>query len=319
LACAVLYAASSFAETKSKSAKEAAAERLARKGRAEEAVKIYKELLNEDQGNAAIVSALAELQAKLGRYNEAAALYAALFTKKVRKLRAQRQRGLSDEALHIYHKIDTMPHGNPRASVEVADALMSAGKVDWARKELEKALSIDPGYADAYFYLGKNYQMKGDLRAAAGALEKAVELNPSNYYARNNLGGLYMQMDRLDQATGQFTAAVEVKKDNALSHYNLAVVSVIKGRYPQAVKHLQDALTYAPADMNARGLLAIVYFEKLQDYRSALRVYERILSDKTDITGREALAIQERIARCKEEIKKGGTSKSRNPDMGNRR
>jgi len=311
ICAAVLVAAVSFAETKSgqvrpSSSKLAAAERLAAKGRTEEALKVYRELLKENPDNKAIMRSAADLQAKLGRFNEAALLYAELFRSKVRKLRAQRQRELSGEALKLYHRIDTMRHGNPRVCIGIADDLMSMGKLDWARQELEKALEIDPGSSDAYFYLGKNYQLKGDPRAAVTALEKAVALNPRNYYARNNLGGLYIQMDRLDLAAQQFSAAIELKKDNSLSYYNLGLVCALKDEYPRAVRCLKDAIAYAPGDMNAHELLANIYFERMQDYASARPLYEKILREKGDITGREALKVQERIRQCSERMPHGG-------------
>lgn len=302
----VSFAAEQGAAAKPPSAKAAAAERLAKKGRTEEAIKIYQEILRENKSDAATASRLADLQAKLGRYDEAASLYAAMFEKKIRKLRAQRQRDLSGEALQLYHRIDTMPHKNPGVCMTVAEALMSMGKLDWARQEIEKALAIDPGYADAYFYLGKNYQLKGDITRAVASLEKAVELDPSNYYARNNLGGLYIQLDRLDDAAKQFTAAIEAKKDNSFSYYNLGVVSVMREDYQKAVGYLRDALTYAPGDMNANELLANIYFEQAKDYRAALPVYEKLLKYKPDITGADALRYQERIRRCRDALKGAG-------------
>ncbi len=61
------------------------------------------------------------------------------------------------------------------------------------RTELEKAIAIDPSYADAYSLLAFTDAMRGDRDAALEHARKAVELNPRGEHLRFNLAMAQMQ------------------------------------------------------------------------------------------------------------------------------
>ncbi|MGH9340797.1 MAG: tetratricopeptide repeat protein [Acidobacteriota bacterium] len=64
----------------------------------------------------------------------------------------------------------------------------------------QKALSLDPGYATAYYQYGKTLVRLSQFEKAAGVLEKAVELKPDLYEAYYPLGQVYRRLGKTEKA-----------------------------------------------------------------------------------------------------------------------
>ena len=50
----------------------------------------------------------------------------------------------------------------------------------------ERAIKLDPTYAQAYNNLAIGYEQQGDFEKARNAYQKALELNPNNQYIKQN-------------------------------------------------------------------------------------------------------------------------------------
>lgn len=89
-----------------------------------------------------------------------------------------------------------------RARKEFDKANELLRKQDWshAARDLQKALTIDPGFAGAYNNLGVAYANLGDIVSERNALHKAIELNDHFALAYVNLG-------RMDITNGNYPAA----------------------------------------------------------------------------------------------------------------
>lgn len=69
-----------------------------------------------------------------------------------------------------------------------------------AQKRLEKAVTLNPEFADAYNVLASIYRVQGMGDEALQAMEKAVALSPRNEFYAFNLAHLYMERRRYDDA-----------------------------------------------------------------------------------------------------------------------
>jgi tetratricopeptide (TPR) repeat protein len=92
--------------------------------------------------------------------------------------------------------------GSP-ASTEPAEAL------------LQKAVSIDPKLAEAYFQLGNLYSERGNNKAAVSNYQKALEANPQMGEAHYRLGLIYKHMGYEAKAHEEFQAHLQVEKTQA--------------------------------------------------------------------------------------------------------
>lgn len=69
-----------------------------------------------------------------------------------------------------------------------------------ASKKYERAVKIDPSYAEAYSNLGYTYRKQEKFDKAVRAYKKAIELNPKLAEAHEYLGEAYAEMGKFDLA-----------------------------------------------------------------------------------------------------------------------
>ncbi|MBI2486341.1 MAG: tetratricopeptide repeat protein [Deltaproteobacteria bacterium] len=93
-------------------------------------------------------------------------------------------------------------------------------KLDKAITEFNKAIKIDPSYAEDYFTRGTTYDTKGQCDNAISDLSKAIELNPGYAEAYNNRGITYVNKGQYDQAISDFTKAIQINPKDAEVYYN---------------------------------------------------------------------------------------------------
>jgi len=67
-------------------------------------------------------------------------------------------------------------------------------------KELETAISLDPGFADAYTLLAFAQARSGETQKGLASMQKAVSLSPRNEQYRFNLAQMYLNSQQPDQA-----------------------------------------------------------------------------------------------------------------------
>lgn len=58
---------------------------------------------------------------------------------------------------------------------------------DKAAESFDKVLNLNPGSADAYYYMGEMYEAKGEMQKAKAQWRKAYNLNPDHYKSKLKL------------------------------------------------------------------------------------------------------------------------------------
>lgn len=160
--------------------------------------------------------------------------------------------------------------------------------IDGAQHDLQKAVQIDPKFADAWYELGKMEQHNNKLPDALAAYQKAAAADPkfiSPYERIAELAAVQKQWQTVADATG---TALKLDPEgtpqlwyfDAVGNYNLGKVDVAQasaqkslamdpqhiapnteqllavmlasqGEYAEALKHLQNSLTYIKPGPNA--------------------------------------------------------------------
>ena len=77
---------------------------------------------------------------------------------------------------------------------------MHEGEFDQAFTDLEKAIRLNPNYADAYYLLNTTLYFLGDREASLEALKKAAELDPLGDYARRYTLAVWIQYQDHEKA-----------------------------------------------------------------------------------------------------------------------
>jgi len=99
---------------------------------------------------------------------------------------------------------------------------------------------------------------KNRYAEAAVLLEKAVALDPEFAEAHNDLGAQYMALDRLVEGEREFRQAIALDPAFAVARANLAGFEYLRGNLVEAEKEARNALAFAPANKNARHVLDLI-------------------------------------------------------------
>ncbi|SFU36024.1 tetratricopeptide repeat protein [Halomonas korlensis] len=129
------------------------------------------------------------------------------------------------------------------------------GKHDEASEHFRRALSVSPGMPRVLNNLGYSRYLAGDWSGARASLREAVSANPRYELAWRNLGLVYAR-------EGDYEFAVEAvgrNGDRAKAYNDIGYISMLEGRFEQAMSLYQEAMRLSPAyyvtaSENARSL-----------------------------------------------------------------
>lgn len=95
------------------------------------------------------------------------------------------------------------------------------GKLDQAISDYDKAIEINPVYADAYFNRGNAYKDKGQLAQAIIDYSKAIEINPEDFAAYNNRGIAFIENRQLAEGCNDLAHTCELGNCNIYNYVKL--------------------------------------------------------------------------------------------------
>lgn len=112
-------------------------------------------------------------------------------------LRRAAAKDTGDARLHYFNALLMQ-----RRSAFHGDRLENIGQM---QAELQKAIAIDPNYAEAYSLLAVTDSSRGDHKAALEHARKSVELNPRDPYLLSNLAMVQLRAEDWDAAADNLT------------------------------------------------------------------------------------------------------------------
>ncbi len=122
---------------------------------------------------------------------------------------------------------------------QVAEALLSQGRTEEAKREIQAQLAQDPRSIAGYNLLGIVCTSEKDFQGAAEAFEHALKLSPTSAKTKVNLGNLYMAENQIDLAEKEFREVLRSDPANSDAHFNLGLVLLAKNLPAEAVPHFQ--------------------------------------------------------------------------------
>ena len=125
-----------------------------------------------------------------------------------------------DEAIEAYNKALSLNPDYAEAYSNMGIALKEHGKLEEAIEAFNKALSIKPDYAEAYNNMGNALQDQGKLEEAIEAYNKALSIKPDYAEAYNNMGNALKDQGKLEEAIEAYNKALSIKPDNAEAYNN---------------------------------------------------------------------------------------------------
>ena len=174
-----------------------------------------------------------------------------------------RRAGLNDQAA-IYYQHQLLEQGHDTAQSWNSLGLLyeQEGKLDRAREAYQKAIRLDPGYADGHNNLGAMHLKAGEIDKAVRAFRKAHEIDVQAPQPLVNLGNAYLQVKRFQDAVSAFGKALQVGPDSAEVHHNLGYAFLESGRLDDALASFDSALRLRPRYASAQNNKGTVFLRK---------------------------------------------------------
>jgi eukaryotic-like serine/threonine-protein kinase len=191
-------------------------------------------------------------------------------------------RGSADEETHVIEAYEAFSRGMINLRAE------SHESVDRAILFLERAVALDPAYAQAHLKLGSAYDTKASYLVMPELFERAIV---------------------------QFRRAIELRPQLVSAWRELGGVLVGLCREEEGMEAIRHALALDPEDAGAHGTLGRAYFVGYGDFRRAASSYEKAIAlnpqagwhmlqlahcyallrelDKGEAAARRAVALQE--------------------------
>ena len=112
-----------------------------------------------------------------------------------------------------------------------------------AEEAYDRALALDPEYADAHVNLGRLRHERGDAASAEEHYRRALAARPDDSTAAFDLGVALEDLGRDLEAIDAYDSAIALDPGHADAYFNLAGVCERVGRPAAAIRHLKTYRT----------------------------------------------------------------------------
>jgi serine/threonine protein kinase/tetratricopeptide (TPR) repeat protein len=240
------------------------AKALHQKGRYEDAIKIYQDLLEKNPKNAEIHFLLGASKKSVGK---------------------------TQEALLEFQKAIEIDDHHQKAWEQIGDLLMNRMDYRGAENAFLKSSSLNPSAAPSWEGLAQTYLIQQKTAQAEGAYEKLLEIEPNNVTAIYNLGLLQNGNNKKDAAKESFKKVIALNPNYAEAYNNLGAIYLYENQVPQAIQQLEKALELKP-DLASAHYSLFVAFEVQKNYSQAGAHLKKYL----DLTGDDDPALKQKLA-----------------------
>jgi tetratricopeptide (TPR) repeat protein len=117
---------------------------------------------------------------------------------------------------------------------------------DRAIADYNKAIELNPNYAEAYSDRGVTYYYKNDSDQALADYNKAIELKPDFAIPYNNRGFFYYNKGEFERAIADFDKSIQLDPNVALTYVNRGGTYCTIGKYDLGAADAETAIRLKP-------------------------------------------------------------------------
>jgi ATP-dependent Clp protease ATP-binding subunit ClpC len=307
-------------------------------GKFDEAAAAFDEALAIDADHVPALSGKASTLSAQRKYSDARAIWQRILDKEPGLHAARRGLAHAEMAMRLESAAPAPPPSIPSdvqqsspatqpSSVEPPRARPPASEAQTARDEFDRgrsfhkdrdygqavlcfqrALELDPEYAEAAFRLGLAHEDDRQFRKAIEAYERCLQLKPDHVQAATNIGEAYRKNERYKDAVKAYDRALRIRSDYLYALAGRAESMRMLGEHEQSLSWFDKALAVGPRHAFAiQGKAAALNAQRR--FKEAQPLWEKAL----EIDPRSQFAIDGK-AYCESQLKtatpKGPTEES---------
>ncbi|MEO6588164.1 MAG: tetratricopeptide repeat protein [Pyrinomonadaceae bacterium] len=187
--------------------------------------------------------------------------------------------------LQSFSNLNSETQKNKRAAAErlYSQGLGVLSRDEYARAAafFEKAVEVDPNYAEAWYQAGFSYGMLGKHEESLKSSKQAARLRPEWTETYVNIGASNFALGRYDDAVNAYRQAAKLDSGNSDTQYALGLSFNKLGRSDEEILAYKRAVALKPDFTPAYEKLGLAYY-KQKRYDEAIPVFESLKTYKPD-------------------------------------
>jgi serine/threonine protein kinase/tetratricopeptide (TPR) repeat protein len=169
------------------------------------------------------------------------------------------------DAAEQFRRVISIQPDNYQGYDKLGSMYSALGLYEDALPMHERAIEIYPN-PESFSNIGTAYYYLGRFQEATEAYRAAIELSPHDDILYRNLGDAYLRVGKPDDAKQQYERAgkllrarLAINPDDAPSLSDMAICHAKLGRYQEAIKTSERAVSLEPRNTDLMYQLAVVY------------------------------------------------------------
>lgn len=239
-----------------------------KQGRFDEATSIEQDAVEMAPDSDLALIKLAEVYRLQGKIDEARALYEQVIQTKpgvVAAYSALAQLAAEEDndqhvILDLYNKALSANPGSAEAQLAAGRFFMSQGQYDFAQSALQSALTFPDVSPENYLVLSELQRTLGDRSSALETLKTGTNVFPGQAIAYHNLANYYLARGETNNAVQNFDKAIELDPGLIPAYNGISEVQQILGNYLFTERVLQEAIRINPG--TPEPYLALARFQE---------------------------------------------------------
>jgi tetratricopeptide (TPR) repeat protein len=182
----------------------------------------------------------------------------------------------------IIYRYEEFKEGDPRFYINRASSLLSVGRVEEAKAEIEKALAIDPSNSQVFGLQSIVAVTQNEKDKALTLAEKAVGADPHSASALIALSYAQQANFDLKGARESLKQAVQVEPENALAWARLAELHMSFAELDKALEAAKKAASLDPNLSRTQTVLGYAYLTQVNIKEAKASFEKAIEFDQAD-------------------------------------
>lgn len=245
------------------------------------AARLYKNLLKNDPGSIALLSALGSLYVKSGDDKKALLYYEQMRTLSPDNFEALNSMGgiyrrlqRYDESINVLQQALGLGLDDAQVNYNLGFTYRSMGAYDEATECFESVIDENPGDVLAYNHLGVIYALRKEYQKAVSVYKRGLQVDPNHPILQLNLAKSYEALHDDSEAASAYEAALRAKPGWLEAVRNYTELLLRHHKTKEAADLVKKSIILYPDDIGIQNLLGHIYL-KQYDYASAVQTFEK--------------------------------------------